>query len=674
MYDLGGGTFDAALVHAQEGEVTVLGHEGVNMLGGRDLDLAIIDAVALPWLRRTFDLPDNWAIDPKYRRLFRVARRSAEIAKIALSTHDEAMVSAADEYVRLEDLRGEPIYLNVPLSRAKLEELASEAVDRSIACCRDMLAHVGFRHEDVARVVLIGGPTKMPLLRRKVQDGLGIEIEDINRVDPMTAVATGAAIYCEGRDWSTAGSTAKATRRTESGGRTVVVSFNFEARTASNRALLQVRQESGEPGAEVLVESGLGWSSGRRKLNQPAALELPLSDPGPNRFRVTVFSADGMTVPDAGREIVVERLLASTGGVPATHTIAAKIVGDHGRNTLDVMVQKGTILPASGVVTYRSAETFRAGGPGMIRIELFQIGDELILDPTLNQPVGEFQIRADDLPEGATLRRGDKVIVHWAMSEGQEITAEVELPSVGQRFDRRKYYNWQIARQNFAGEDGAKLAATHLQLAERDLANAEEVVPPLYAASLPRLRERLDRHMAAVRGTVDPDTRRRAVEDARQLRQEIASVCLQPDARRHLLRLRLNQQKNFYERDVRAGATRDQTAQVDILLRGAERLIEGGGPQELDLASEQISEVNRLYWRHGLDQDAFCAGQFTLERGNRHLARNPTAFDQAISEGEKALAVGDAPALRGALLDIWLDQVPMGDGVSAGERASLMRA
>jgi hypothetical protein len=49
------------------------------------------------------------------------------------------------------------------------------------------------------------------------------------------------------------------------------------------------------------------------------------------------------------------------------------------------------------------------------------------------------------------------------MSEGQEITAEVELPDVGQRFDRRKYYNWQLARQNFSGEDGAKLAVTHLE-------------------------------------------------------------------------------------------------------------------------------------------------------------------------------------------------------------------
>ena len=320
------------------------------MLGGRDLDRTIVDKVVVPWLRRTFCLADSWPVDPKYRRLTRVARRAAEIAKIALSTRDEVTVNASDEEVRLLDLREDLIYLDVPLSRALLEELASETIDRSILCCRNLLANAGFRHEDVSRVVLIGGPTKMPILRRNIRDKLGIEIEDMYRVDPMTAVATGAAIYCESRNWALDGSTAKATCRTETGGQTVTVTFNFEARTATDRALLQVRQESGEPGAEVLLESFSGWSSGRRKLGCPVLLELPLPDHGPNRFRATVFSANGMTVPDAGREIVVERLLASTGGVPATHTIAAKVLGDNGRNVLDVMVQKGTILPASGVV------------------------------------------------------------------------------------------------------------------------------------------------------------------------------------------------------------------------------------------------------------------------------------------------------------------------------------
>jgi hypothetical protein len=82
----------------------------------------------------------------------------------------------------------------------------------------------------------------------------------------------------------------------------------------------------------VLVDSAVGWSSQRRKLAQPVVLDLPLRDLGPNKFQATVFGANGMPVSEACRDIVIDRLLASTGGVPATQTIAAKILPDKGEN------------------------------------------------------------------------------------------------------------------------------------------------------------------------------------------------------------------------------------------------------------------------------------------------------------------------------------------------------
>ncbi len=89
------------------------------------------------------------------------------------------------------------------------------------------------------------GPTKMPFLRRRVQDALGIVVEDVGGVDPMTAVAAGAAIYCEGRDWSAAGSTAKISHRSESSGERVTVAYDYQARTSSVTARLEVKQRTG---------------------------------------------------------------------------------------------------------------------------------------------------------------------------------------------------------------------------------------------------------------------------------------------------------------------------------------------------------------------------------------------------------------------------------------------
>lgn len=674
VYDFGGGTFDAALVHAVDGDVTVLAHEGVNMLGGRDLDRGIVETIALPWLRSNFDIPADFAINPKFQRLVRIARRSAEIAKIALSTRDSTVLSASDDEVRVNDLSGNPIYINVPIARHDIETLGAEAVTRSIECCRKMLADVGYRHEDIGRIVLIGGPTKMPFLRKRVQDELGIQVEDATRVDPMTAVAAGAAIYCEGRDWTADGSSAKVSRRTESAGLTVSVSFEYDTRTASDRARLIIRQNSGPAGTEVLVDSTFGWSSQRRRLDQPVVLELELPDVGPNRFRATVFNANGMPMNEACRDIVIDRLLASTGGVPATQTIAAKILDDKGENTLDVLVHKGTILPATGVVPYRLTAPLRAGAAGQIRIELYQLAHEGVVDPALNLMVGEFQINADELPEASSLRKGDSVIIHWAMSEGQEITAEVELQSVGQRFSRRKFYNWQLALQNFSGTEGARLVTAHIEQAETDLEQAEEVLPPTNAGPLSQIRGRLDRQCADFRGTVDPDTRRQVAEEVRLLRQEISMLCQQPNAKKELLRRNLASAVQFYDRLVRQGATRDQTSRVDSLVQGASAAIERGGNADLDLAKEMIRQHRRLYWAHGFEQDGFCVEWFKHERENRYLATDHGRFDSLVAEGDSALTNGDGQTVRRVLIEILIDQKNFGGDTGVPERAWLMRA
>src|ERR1700727_580895 len=82
IYDLGGGTFDVALAQAINGEVNIIAHQGINMLGGRDFDRMIVNEVVRPWLLTTFDLPDNFQRDPNFRRLIRIAQLAAEKAKI----------------------------------------------------------------------------------------------------------------------------------------------------------------------------------------------------------------------------------------------------------------------------------------------------------------------------------------------------------------------------------------------------------------------------------------------------------------------------------------------------------------------------------------------------------------------------------------------------------------
>src|SRR5262249_2169905 len=104
VYDLGGGTFDAAIVQSISGSASVVAHAGLNMLGGRDFDRAIVNSVARPWLLQNFKLPDGFQIRPEYQRLVRIAQSRAELTKIALSTQLSDRIFADETQVGAKDL------------------------------------------------------------------------------------------------------------------------------------------------------------------------------------------------------------------------------------------------------------------------------------------------------------------------------------------------------------------------------------------------------------------------------------------------------------------------------------------------------------------------------------------------------------------------------------------
>ena len=676
VYDLGGGTFDVALVQALEGSVTVLSHEGINMLGGRDFDRLIVDNVVRPWLARTFDLPDNLHGDKRFERLLRVTRRAAENAKIELSSREATTITAPDEIVRLEDRSGEPIYLDVPLDRATLDALVDEKVSDSIRLCRKILEDNGYSHEDIDRVVLIGGPTKMPTIRSRVQGELGIAVEDVGRIDPMTAVAIGAAIYCESRDWSQAVSTAKPAQMslTTSGAISVAYTYTYEARTPAPRARLTVTATGHCAGATVQVDSTLGWSSGRRSIEAPVTLDLDLPDLGPNRFSAVVFDASGRPVAPASRDIVIERTIAATSGIPASQTIAVKLrdESDEG-NTLAVLVPKGSLLPQSGVARYRAAEPLRAGDPGALRIELFQMDDEGARDPELNLAIGEFRIEGTDLPQGRSLRRGDAIVVHWGMSDSQHFTAEVEIPSLEQRFDARNFYDYQAGLNSFEGEDGSAFLNDSLDRAQAELDRAAEAMPSATSALLQPIRRRLEAQRAMAADTIDPETRRSTAEETRMIRQAVAAACREPRVRQQILRQQLAAAKRCYDEEVRAGATSSENERADLLARNGRVAIDAGDGASFDVAERQVRAIYALWWAVGQKQFPCCANLWSQVRGERHLARDRALFDRTIAAGNFAMAEGDIDSLREAIYAAFRNLPAFGVQEHVRERASLMR-
>jgi molecular chaperone DnaK len=182
VYDLGGGTFDISILELGEGTFQVKSTNGDTHLGGDDIDQRVID-----WLCDEFKKQEGIDLKKDKMALQRL-KDAAEKAKKELST-------AAQTEVNLPFITADasgPKHMNINLTRAKLEQLCMDLLERSIEPCRKALADAGMTTAQITDVILVGGQTRMPKVQEMVKQFFGKE--PIKGINPDEAVALGAAI------------------------------------------------------------------------------------------------------------------------------------------------------------------------------------------------------------------------------------------------------------------------------------------------------------------------------------------------------------------------------------------------------------------------------------------------------------------------------------------------
>jgi len=182
VYDLGGGTFDISLLEIGEGTFQVKSTSGDTHLGGDDLDQRIMD-----WLCDEFKRESGIDLRQDRMALQRV-KDAAEKAKRELSTTQQTEINLP--YITA-DASG-PKHLTMTLTRAKLEQLVMDIVEKSLGPCRQAVADAGLTAAQINEVILVGGQTRMPLVQDKVAKFFGKEPR--KGINPDEAVALGAAI------------------------------------------------------------------------------------------------------------------------------------------------------------------------------------------------------------------------------------------------------------------------------------------------------------------------------------------------------------------------------------------------------------------------------------------------------------------------------------------------
>jgi molecular chaperone DnaK len=182
VYDLGGGTFDVSVVRIEQGVVEVISSHGNNHLGGDDFDHKIVEHVLEHLkLKHGVDVAD-WP-----QAMARILR-SAEDAKKQLSDHPYARI--AEEY--LAEHGGQPVNLDLELSREQYEDMIAPFIEETLGAIHIALESAGLTSSQVDEILLVGGATRTPLIRRRLVEVFGSQPR--GEVDPDLCVAMGAAI------------------------------------------------------------------------------------------------------------------------------------------------------------------------------------------------------------------------------------------------------------------------------------------------------------------------------------------------------------------------------------------------------------------------------------------------------------------------------------------------
>ena len=182
VYDLGGGTFDISILDLCAGVFEVLATNGDTHLGGDDFDRRIVD-----WLCGEFEREHGVDLREDRMALQRV-REAAEQAKIALSTRLQAEINLP---FIVQGPRG-AVHLHTTLTRARLEQLVGDLIERTVEPCRRAMADAGLKPVDVDEVILVGGQIRMPAVQEKVKSIFGKLL--LTELNPEEAVGLGAGI------------------------------------------------------------------------------------------------------------------------------------------------------------------------------------------------------------------------------------------------------------------------------------------------------------------------------------------------------------------------------------------------------------------------------------------------------------------------------------------------
>lgn len=431
VYDLGGGTFDVALVKIVEGELTVLDHEGDNFLGGTDLDAQIVEKILVPELERRGNfsnlLADMQSESGKYNKLWHILLHKAEEAKVELSTRTSSEIDLGT-VADLEDDEGKAIESIITITRSEFEAVIKDLVESTIDRMKQILIRNSLQPADLKFILMVGGSTLIPYVRKRVEEVMGISVN--TSIDPTNAITVGAAYFAGTKD-AVADASTKSVAIAASG---LKIRASYNKSSQEVEEIFSAKIEGNLEGLQYRVQSNDGaYDSGLKKLTTRIVEDLPLREGEFNLFTFKILDAQGNQISTDVETIQIAHGRYSVAGQMLPDDIS--LVKDNliEKDTrLQSLFSKNSILPSKAKTTVEIGKTIIKGSTDGIHIMVVEGPSNR--HSSTNKPIGTLSITGEQITRD--LIRGTEVDLTIEMSESRDLTISAFLNGTNQEFSQ----------------------------------------------------------------------------------------------------------------------------------------------------------------------------------------------------------------------------------------------
>ena len=428
VFDFGGGTFDAALMKASEGIMKVVDTTGDNRLGGKNLDLAIVDSIIIPYLKDNFSISDIMNDDGR-RKLLRNALKSlAEEIKIKLSPADNLECNIMLDDPLGEDDEGNEILIDLTVKKTDYEVVVKPIFQRAIDLSIDLLKNNNLAGKDLNIVLLIGGPTFSETLRNMIREQITDKI-DVS-IDPMIAVAQGAALFASTQELL---EDLRDVDKSNIQLKLIYQSNTVETEEKVGITVLRDKTEGNIPETffTEIKRNDKSWSSGKIELKGDAEIIDIILQPGKsNGFEIVLFDHKGTEYPGEPNSFSIIQGFKTPGATLPECICIDVFDRSKGKQLLtDIKgLSKNQPLPAKGKIELKTPKDIRPGNSSdYFTIPIYEtnsVGTNSIYSFVGLR--GNVKITGDNLP--GMLPKNSDVELLIKIDQNRDITVSASFP------------------------------------------------------------------------------------------------------------------------------------------------------------------------------------------------------------------------------------------------------